>query len=133
MHFIAIRVIQLSLQGVVNACLKFINIATGFAGSLHYSRVLQLSSLHNRAENSVILRVPVRHINGTNIRPLLIADGVYPLKPWLMKPYPHIGPLSDSQRRLNRELSKQRATVERALRMLKTRFRCPRGELPEDI
>ena len=107
------------------------NIATGLPGSLHDSRVLRHSSLHNRAEILVILSTPVRHINGTNIRPLLIADGAYPLKPWLMKPYPQIGALSDSQRRFNRKLSKQNAKVEKAFGMLKTRFRCLRGELPQ--
>ena len=70
-------------------------------GRLHDARVLRLSSLHNRQENLVILNTPVRHVSSTNIRLLLIADGSYPLKPWLMKPYPHIDAHCDSQRRFN--------------------------------
>ena len=99
------------LQAAVDYNLNFMDIATSFPGSLHDARVLRLSSIFDRAKASDIM-CPVENINGTNVRPLLLGDSAYPLKSWLIKPYPHIGALTRSQRNFNRELSKNRAKVE---------------------
>ena len=99
----------LVLQAVVDYNLKCMDIATGFPGSFHDARVLRLSSIFDRAEASDILSSPIENINGTNVRPLILGDGAYPLKSWLIKPYPHIGALTRSQRNFNRELSKNGA------------------------
>ena len=48
-----------------------------------------MSSIFDRAEASDIVSSPVENINGTNVRPLILGDGAYPLKSWLIKPYPH--------------------------------------------
>ena len=74
----------LVLQAVVDYNLKFTDIATGFPGSFHDSRVLRLSSIFDRAEASDVLSSPVENINGTNVRPLILGDGAYPLKSWLI-------------------------------------------------
>ena len=63
--------IQQVIQAVVDHNLKFMDIATGFPGSLHDARVLRLSSIFDRAEASDILSSPVQNINAINVRPLL--------------------------------------------------------------
>ena len=123
----------LVLQAVVDYNLKFMDIATGFPGSFHDTRVLRLSSIFDRAEASDILSSPVENINGTNVRPLILGDGAYPLKSWLIKRYPHIGALTRSQRNFNWELSKNRAKVEQAFGMLKTRWRYLQNQLVEPV
>ena len=69
----------------------------------------------------------------TNVRPLLLGDGAYPLKSWLIKPYPHSGVLTRSQRNFNTELRKNRAKVEQAFGMFKTRWRCLKNQLVEPV
>lgn len=122
------------LQGTVDADKKFIDVCTGFPGSLHDARVFRISNLFARAENDEILTEPVRNINGVQVGPQLLGDGAYPIKPWLMKPYPRIGHLTRSQRNFNRQLSKLRVNVENAFGFLKGRWRClGTGALYEDI
>ena len=109
------------LQGTVDADKKFIDVCTGFPGSLHDARVFRLSNLFVRAENEEILTIltnPVRDINGVQVGPHLLGDGAYPIKAWL-KPYPGIGNLIRSQRNFNRELSNLRVNVENAFGLLK--------------
>ena len=112
------------LQGTVDADKKFVDVCTGFPGSLHDARVFRLSNLFVRAENEEILTNPVRDINGVQVGPQLRGDGAYPIKAWLMKPYPGIENLTRSQRNFNRELRKLRVNVENAFDLLKGRWRC---------
>ena len=46
---------SINLQGVVDADEKFIDVSTGWLGSIHDARVLRLSTLYRRAKNDVIL------------------------------------------------------------------------------
>lgn len=80
---------SINLQGVVDATCKFIDVSTGWPGSIHDASVLRLSTLYQRAENNLILTEPVKRINGVTVCPLLIGDSAYPLLPWLVIPYPH--------------------------------------------
>ena len=115
---------SINLQGVVDATGKFIDVSTGWPGSIHDARVLRLSTLYQRAENNLILTEPVKRINGVTVRPLLIGDSAYPLLPWLVSPYPHSHNLNRNQAKFNKILSKSRVTVERAFGKLKCHWRC---------
>ena len=115
---------SINLQGVVDATGKFIDVSTGWPGSIHDARVLRLSTLYQRAENNLILTEPVKRINGVTVRPLLIGDSAYPLLPWLVSPYPHSHNLNRNQAKFNKILSKSRVIVERAFGKLKCHWRC---------
>ena len=115
---------SMNLQGVVDADGKFIDVSTGWPGSIHDARVLRLSTLYRRAENDLILNEPVRHINGVTVRPLLIGDSAYPLLTWLVGPYPQSRNLSREHCKFNKILNKTRVIVERAYGKLKSRWRC---------
>ena len=55
------------------------DIAAGFPGSLHDVRVLQNSSIYDRAEHGDDLAVPIHVIGGHKIQPYLVGDSAYPL------------------------------------------------------
>ena len=49
---------SLNLQVIVDANQKFIHITTGFAGSIHDTRILRMTSIYDLAENREILNEP---------------------------------------------------------------------------
>lgn len=111
------------LQAVVGEDMMFLDTAMGYPGSMHDARVLRCSDIFRRAENNDILKEPVILKNNCAIRPFLIADGAYPLLPWLMKPYRVTANITPVERRFNAKLSSSRSVVERAFGSLKARWR----------
>lgn len=101
---------SLQLQAVCDSDMKFLNCFCGYAGSCHDARVLRNSDLWNYG---------LEVCNGNHI----IADGAYPLGRWLMTPYRDNGHLSQEQKHFNYLLSDNRVVIERALGLLKGRFR----------
>ena len=120
-------------HAIVGANLVILDIATGFPGSVHDSRVLRHTSVFRRAENQEILPSPEDIIEGQRVGPLILGDGSYPLLKWLIKPY-NFGPaLSRSERKFNRKLSSVRSAAERCFGLLKARWRCLLKRLDSEI
>ena len=69
-------------QAVVGADLVFLDIATGFPGSVHDARVLRSTLLFAQAERRDILDSPQELINGLLVRPLILGDSAYPPTTW---------------------------------------------------
>ena len=65
----------------------FLDVATGFPGSMRDSQVLRYSSLFRRVEQNETLKNPKDITDNLTVRPLLLGDGEYLLCKWLMKPY----------------------------------------------
>ena len=101
----------------------FLDTAIGYPGSMHDASILRQTNIFRKAENDDVLAEPSVSVNGIEVRPLLLGDGAYHLLPWLLKPYPVSAVLNSSQRRFNKTLSSARSTVERALGILKGRWR----------
>lgn len=120
------------LQGAVDAAGLYLSVSTGYPGSLHYARVLRLSQLFDAAENDLILAEPTVDVNGTIVRPLIVADSAYPLKPWLLCPFKDNGALNREQKKFNEELSKARIVSEHAYGLTKGRWRVLQKRLDED-
>ena len=114
----------ISMQAVVVGNLAFLDIATGYLGSIHNARILRDSALYIQTERNIWLAEPTDAIDGYKIRPLLTGDRAYPENTWLVKPFPNNLNLSQEQKKLNRFLSSARVAVERVLGILKARWRC---------
>ena len=115
---------SISTQAVVVGNLKFLDIATGYPGSIHDTPILRDSALYIQAERNILLTEPTDVIDGYKIRPLLIGDGAYPANTWLVKPFPNNWNLYQKQKKFNKFLSSARVAVERAFGILKARWRC---------
>ena len=79
----------------------FHDIYIGWPGSVHDAHVFAHSSLYKKATVVSILNGASVQIQSQDISPFLIGDSAYPLLPWLMKPFPHNGTLSDPEKRFN--------------------------------
>ena len=95
--------------------------------------MLWASSLFSKAEAGEILESPLKEINHTNIRPLIIGDGAYPATSWLVKPYPHNVVRTNEKKQFNRKLSSARSVVERSFGILKARFHCLLKRLDHEL
>ena len=101
----------------------FTDVAAGFPGSLHDARVLQNSSIYQKAKNGDVLAAgPMYLIGADEIQPYLVGDSAYPLSPWLQKPFPE-GTRDPGEIRFNKELSSALVLVESAFGIMKSLWR----------
>ena len=75
-------------QAVVGSNLMFLDVSTGFPGSVHNARMLRASKLYQICEADELLTRPEKIIEGMRVRLLLLEDGAYFSTTWLVKPYP---------------------------------------------
>ena len=85
---------SINLQGTVDGKGMFIDVSTGWPGSMHDARVLRLSSFYSKTTDGEILSEPEKSIEGIAVRPLLLGDSAYPLLSWLIGPYPQSATLT---------------------------------------
>ena len=111
------------VQAVVNYNYTITDVNIGWPGSVHDARVFVHSGLYQKATAGELLpQAFAKDISGVQVPPYLIADAAYPLKTWLMKPFPDRG-LSSNKRTFNYRLSRARMVVENAFGRLKGRWR----------
>lgn len=95
------------VQAVTDGEKRFLDIAAGFPGSMHDSRVLRNSNIYQRIVNGELLQEPTMTIENREIKPYLVGDSAYPLSTWLLKPYPETTNNLD-EIEFNKELSRAR-------------------------
>ncbi|XP_032682473.1 putative nuclease HARBI1 [Odontomachus brunneus] len=93
---------SLHIQGTVNHNMKFIDVFTGYPGSVHDARVFRNSPLCNDLHE-----LCTDHY-------FLLGDSAYPCLKELIVPYKDNGHLTRAQRHYNRKLSSCRVIVENA-------------------
>lgn len=106
---------SITLQGVVDANMRFTNIYCGEPGSLHDARVLRRSPLYQTAEQNKEILFP-----GNTF---IIGDSAYASLSWLVPPFKDNGHLTPQQTEFNFLHSSTRMPIERAFGYLKGRFR----------
>lgn len=76
------------LQGIVDDEMRFIDIVTGWPGSMMFSRLLKCSGFFKHCDAGTRLDGPVM-VSAENgeIREYIVGNNCYPLLPWLMTPY----------------------------------------------
>ena len=112
------------IQGVADASFKFLDVSTGYPGSIHNARILRLSKLQREIDQGTWLNAPSKRIGGSEVGPLLVGDSAYHLSVWLKKPFKQTRTLTESQFRFNRAPSQAGVVIEQAFGILKGRWRC---------
>nr|XP_060616462.1 uncharacterized protein LOC132766115 [Anolis sagrei ordinatus] len=111
------------LQGTTDHTGRFINIEVGCSGRNRDAHLFRSSAIYQAMEEGAfVLGNPHTECNGVQIPPLILGDGVYPLRKWLMKPYG--GNLDHRKQMFNSSLCRARSVVERAFGRLKSRWGC---------
>lgn len=110
------------LMALVDAKYRFIWTACGSPGNTHDSTVFQGTNLwHNILEGGVIPK-KAQVVDGVEVPPIILGDGAFPLKTWLMKPFGDLH-LTEERRNFNYRLSRARMVTEGAFGKLKGRWR----------
>ena len=112
------------VQAVADASFKFLDVSTGFPGSIHDACIFRLSKLQREIAQGNWLNGPSKQVGGCEVGPLLVGDSAYPLSTWLMKPFKQTRTLTESQLWYNCALSQARVVIEQAYGILKGRWRC---------
>ncbi|KAJ8458446.1 hypothetical protein OPV22_031372 [Ensete ventricosum] len=111
------------LQGIVDHELRFLDIVTGWPGSMTISRLLKCSGFFKLCESGRRLNGPIKMSSEkAEIREFIVGDATYPLLPWLMTPYEGKN-LSTSMTGFNAKQKAARLLAARALSQLKGGWR----------
>ncbi|XP_065438983.1 uncharacterized protein LOC135981276 [Chrysemys picta bellii] len=108
------------LQALVDHKGRFTNINVGWPGKVHDARIFRNSGLCERLQQGTYFPDQKITVGDVEMPIVILGDPVYPLMPWLMKPY--TGTLDSSQELFNYRLSKCRMLVECAFGRLKARW-----------
>ena len=115
---------SLVLMAVCDAryCFTFVDI--GSVGSENDSAIFA-NSKFGKAFNSLPTKLGIPEASdhaGIDLPYVLIGDDIFPLKPWLLKPYPG-KKLEESQRIYNYRLSRERRTIENSFGIMSAKWR----------
>lgn len=109
----------INTQFVIDVGMRFLSVNARYPGSTHDSLIWRASLV-----NSFLRRLC--NTMGRAWKFFMLADNGYPLQPWLTKPYE--SPNTPAQKLYNKIHKQLRSLVERAIGLLKARFRCLLGE-----
>ena len=110
------------LQAVADIDGRLIQTYAGQPGSVHDARLLSRSLVGRKLQCADFLQGPVIEVSNTMIKPCLLGDAGYALSASIIVPYPGER-LTLEQEHFNFVHSPTRMCVERALGMLKMRWR----------
>ena len=107
------------LMALVDAEYRFIWASVGAPGNTHDSTLMQSTELWDRIVAGNVIPNIVQQID---IPPLILGDGAFPLRTWIMKPHGD-AVFPEDKRYFNYRHSRARLVTERAFGRLKSRFR----------
>ena len=118
-------------MALVDANYKFTYIDVGSNGRVSDGGVFRECSLQSSLDNNMLDIPKPKPLPGSSdpIPHVIVADEAFPLKEYLMKPYPQRGGLDDAKRIFNYRLSRARRIVENAFGILSNRFRVLRAPI----
>ena len=115
---------SLFLLEICDAKCTFTFIDTGSYGSNNDCGILAKSLIRKKFDDIKMNLPSAEDLAGFSKNPLnyfLVGDEIFPLKAWLLRPYP--ANLTDSQKVFNHRLSRSRRTVENTFGILASRWR----------
>lgn len=112
------------LQAVVDADYKFIAVEVGGRGKKSHDAAFQDSKLNELLSNGNYNLPPPKCVPGSGVilPNVIIGDEAYPLKTFLMRPYPGRG-IDDKKTTFNKRLSRARHCAECAFGILTNKWR----------
>lgn len=110
------------LMALVDAKYRFIWASVGAPGNTHDSTLIQSTKLWSEIVAGKIIPNLVQEVESVEIPPLVLGDGAFPLRSWIMKPHGD-AVLPEDKRYFNFRHSRARLVTEGAFGRLKSRFR----------
>ena len=110
------------LMALVDTEYRFIWASVGAPGNTHDSTLMQSTELWDRKVAGSVIPNIVQQIENVDVPPLILGDGAFPLRTWIMKPYGD-AVLPEDMRYFNYRHSRARLVTEGAFGRLKSRFR----------
>ena len=110
------------LMALVDAKYRFIWASVGYPGNSHDSIIFQSTHLWQEITENQAIPLIGKDVDSVNIQPVILGDGAFPLKSWLMKPYGNAA-MTSQQKYFNYRLSRARMVTEAAYGQLKGRWR----------
>ena len=126
---------SLVLLAVCDARYTFTLVDAGQYGSNNDSGVLKNSDFGKSFDNGMFDYPPPEEIPGCSLPKapyFLVGDEIFPLKDWLMRPYPGKG-LTETQSVFNYRLSRARRVIENTFGIFVSRWRVFRGPIVENV
>eukprot|EP01018_Ginkgo_biloba_P009721 Gb_34417 [translate_table: standard] len=99
-------------QAIANSNMRFLEICTGWTGSLNDTRLLRNSSFYRLCERGERLDGNLVSIGIIDMREYIVDDGGYPLLPWLIIHF--LGVVTYAPKLFNFKLFSTRVIVEKA-------------------
>ena len=110
------------LMALVDAKYRFIWASVGAPGNTHDSTYFQSTELWRKIQRGNIIPNITPSIDDIEIPPVILGDGAFPLRTWLLKPHGD-AVLPEDKRYFNYRHSRARLVTEGAFGRLKSRFR----------
>lgn len=112
------------LLALVDGNKRFLSVDVGQYGRVSDGNVFMNSNMGKRLARQTFGLPPDEELGGSLLPYVIVADEAFPLKKFLMRPYPRSGRrLSESERIFNYRLSRSRNTVENAFGILASVWR----------
>lgn len=106
---------SINAQVMIDSKMRFLNVNARYPGSTHDSMIWHCSLVSAFLEDMC-------NQMGTEWKHIVLGDTGYPLEPWLLKTYD--SPRSSAEKEFNVRHRSLRSLIERAIGLLKARFRC---------
>lgn len=116
------------LMAICDAKYCFTMVDIGSYGRDNDASIFSESAMRHGFENRIFKLPENREIGPFSIPPVLVGDDIFPLKTYLLKPYPGKD-LSLEKRIFNYRLSRARRTIENVFGILVAKFRIFRGSI----
>lgn len=110
------------LMALVDAQYRFVWVSVGAPGNTHDSTLLQSTNLWSRIVEGEVIPSVAQFVEEVEIPPLILGDGAFPLRTFMMKPHGD-AILPGDKRYFNFRHSRARLVTEGAFGRLKSRFR----------
>ena len=113
---------SINVQAVCDMDRVFWNVCAGQPGGVHDGGQFQWSSLYTQLKTRAILREPLLHIGNQEVRPYLLEDSAYPIRPLLLKNFKPGNSDFRDQIRFDSSMNSDRVVIENAFAGLKNRW-----------